>query len=153
VGVIFNTSHMAEQRSIVAKIRSAYEHDWLRESEDELLDILDARIVYVPEPGSGPPVAGIHEVRRLLVTGRGECESCRYLLESVEPINDRGALVFGRVVAELRRSRSRVSFPFTHVWHAHGARFDRIEAFLERDDAASAIDAGRRGQPQASSAL
>ena len=126
------------------KIEFAYETDWLGtaepQAEDALRDLFDPHVTFVPEQGSGPAIVGIGELIRLLAAGREDCESCWYLVEDVEPVGESGAIVSGRVVADLRRSHSRVSFPFVHAWHADGDRFDRIEAHRDRDEAVQAFD-------------
>jgi ketosteroid isomerase-like protein len=129
--------------SICDTVRCAYSEDWLAMDslvvESRLREIADPELTFVPEPGTGGAVSGITEVLRLLTDARAEWSSCRYLLDEIREVDATEAVVIGRVVATLRCSRSRVSFPFVHAWRARGSRIHRIETYTDRDQASTAL--------------
>jgi ketosteroid isomerase-like protein len=133
-----------EGRAAISEtVRCVYGQDWLtmdpREAGRQLQEIADPELTFVPEPGTGGAVSGITEVLRLLTDARAEWSSCRYLLDEIREVDATEAVVIGRVVATLRCSRSRVSFPFVHAWRARGSRIHRIEAYTDRDQASTAL--------------
>lgn len=124
---------MSGRQRLIAKIRAFYGRDWLVDEESEvssaLRELFSPDVVVVPEPELGPAYTGIDELRRLLIGGRREWKSCRYLLEQVEGLNDSGLLVAGRIVADLRVSGARVSFPFAQIWRIRQGLVERLETY------------------------
>ena len=126
-------------------IGALYGRDWLETPQESLEhafhELVDADVVFVPEPGVDPQpaaYAGLAAVMQLLTAAREQWRSCRYVAEQVEQ-RAGDVLVSGRVVAELRDSGSRASFPFAHVWTTRVGRAVRIAAYEGLAEARAAL--------------
>jgi hypothetical protein len=137
------TPARGEAASLLETVRCAYSQDWVAldsyELERRLAGTVAPDVILVPEPGNGDPAIGVGEVRRLFDTARDQWSSCRYLLEEVRPLGQAQVVVIGRLVATLRSSGSRASFPFVHAWHVEGTQVSRIEAFVDRAQASASL--------------
>lgn len=136
---------MGRPSSIGATMMCVYSQDWLSIDDlllgEALLEFVDPRISFVADSGGGDRVecVGITEIAARLSAARDEWRTCYFLVEGVEEQGDQ-VLVYGRLVAELRESGSRVSHLFAHIWSiGEDGRFVRVVAYSSQEHAVEAL--------------